>query len=127
MKYISYLLSAVLCLAMFGCKKQLEKEPMALIGVAKAYINAEDAKKAVTAAYTPLAGNNFEATYVLPGYMHLVLANVASDDADKGGESGSDQLYAQQVSLFNIPADNDATRFGWACEYIGVRRANLVL
>src|SRR5690606_270931 len=44
-----------------------------------------------------------------------------------GGESGSDQLYAQQVQLFNIPADNDATRFAYANSYIGVRRSNLVL
>jgi len=127
MNRISYLLGALLCWVTLGCKKVLEKDPLALISETKAYINAEDARKAVTAAYTPLAGNNFEATYVLPGYMHWVLANVASDDTDKGGESGSDQLYAQQVSLFNIPADNDATRFGWACEYIGVHRANLVL
>jgi len=99
MNRISYLLGALLCWVTLGCKKVLEKEPLALISETKAYINAEDARKAVTAAYTPLAGNNFEATYVLPGYMHWVLANVASDDTDKGGESGSDQLYAQQVSL----------------------------
>ena len=59
--------------------------------------------------------------------MHWVLGNVASDDTDKGGESGSDQLYAQQVQLFNIPADNDATRFAYQVEYVGVRRANLAL
>ncbi|MEJ7768220.1 MAG: RagB/SusD family nutrient uptake outer membrane protein [Chitinophagaceae bacterium] len=127
MKQITILFFLCFCIAVNGCKKILEKEPLALINSSVAYVTADDARRAVTAAYTPLAGNNWCCTYVSPGYMHWVLGNVASDDTEKGGESGSDQLYAQQVSLFNIPSDNDATRFAWSTEYIGVRRANLVL
>lgn len=110
-----------------GCQRTLEKKPLAQIDVESAYVTADDANRAVTAAYNPLAGNNWCCTFVSPGFMHWVLANVASDDTEKGGESGSDQLYAQQISLFNIPADNDAVRFAWSTEYIGIRRANLVL
>ena len=91
------------------------------------YVTADDAKRALTAAYAQAAGNNWCCTYIGTGYMHWVLGNVASDDTDKGGESGSDQLYAQQIQLFNIPADNDATRFAYQVEYVGVRRANLAL
>ncbi|MDT0684993.1 RagB/SusD family nutrient uptake outer membrane protein [Autumnicola psychrophila] len=106
----------------------LDKEPLAAISTSNAYVTAEDAVKALTAAYYPLTGNNWCCgNYGNGGYMHWVLGNVASDDTEKGGESGSDQLYAQQISLFNIPSDNDATRFAWENQYIGVHRANLVL
>lgn len=113
---------------LFGCSDILEKQPLGLIDSESAYVTANDAARAVTAAYHPLTGNNWCCgMYGNGGYMHWVLGNVASDDTEKGGESGSDQLYAQQVSLFNIPSDNDATRFAWENQYIGVRRANLVL
>ncbi len=128
MKRILYLIAGVLILSNnFSCKKTLYKEPMAQLSTDVNYVTADDARRAVTAAYSPAAGNNWCCTYVTPGYMHWVLGNVASDDTDKGGESGSDQLYAQQVQLFNIPADNDATRFAYANSYVGVRRTNLVL
>lgn len=128
MKSIAHILSLIIICSSFimSCKKTLNKEPIALLSTDVAYKTADDARRAVTAAYAPAAGNNWCCTYVSPGYMHWVLGNVASDDTDKGGESGSDQLYAQQVQLFNIPADNDATRFAWQVSYIGVRRVNLV-
>jgi len=127
MKYLIYILSAGLIIGYLGCKKTLYKEPLAQLSTEVNYVTEDDAKKALTAAYAPAAGNNWCCTYIQPGYMHWVLGNVASDDTDKGGESGSDQLYAQQVQLFNIPADNDATRFAYQISYVGVRRANLVL
>ncbi len=127
MKGIFYCIISILCIASISCVEVLEKEPLGLIDLANAYITDIDAASAVTAAYTPAAANNWCCTYAGPGYMHWVLANVASDDTDKGGESGSDQLYAQQVSLFSIPSDNDAVRFAWSSQYIGIRRSNLVL
>lgn len=128
MKRIVYILSTLICWMAVGCEDVLEKEPLALISTSNAYTTALDAERAVTAVYHPLYANNWCCgIWGNGGYMHWVLGNVASDDTEKGGESGSDQLYAQQVSLFNIPADNDATRFAWSSQYIGVRRANLVL
>lgn len=127
MKRILYILSASMVLIYISCKKTLYKEPLAQLDTNVNYITADDARRAITATYAPAAGNNWCCTYVGTGYMHWVLGNVASDDTDKGGESGSDQLYAQQVQLFNIPADNDATRFAYQVEYVGVRRANLAL
>jgi starch-binding outer membrane protein, SusD/RagB family len=127
MKRILYILSSVLVLSNISCKKTLYKEPVGQLSTEVNYITADDAKRAITAAYAPAAGNNWCCTYVGTGYMHWVLGNVASDDTEKGGESGSDQLYAQQVQLFNIPADNDATRFAYQVEYVGIRRANLAL
>ena len=124
-----YLFSLTLfCTFIVGCKDLLEKEPQAQIAVENAYNTQDDAIKAVTAAYTPLTFNNWCCGFTgTAGYMDWVFGNVASDDSEKGGESGSDQLYAQQIALFNIPADNDAIRFAWSSQYIGVRRANLVL
>ena len=127
MRYLVYIMLAGLIFASQGCEKVLYKTPLAQLSTDVNYVTQDDAVRAVTAAYNPAAGNNWCCTYVGTGYMHWVLGNVASDDTDKGGESGSDQLYAQQVQLFNIPADNDATRFAYQVSYIGVRRANLVL
>lgn len=127
MKHISYLLCTLLCWTAIGCDDILEKEPLAQISTSNAYVTEDDAAKAVTAAYNALAANNWCCTYSDPGYMHWVFGNVASDDTEKGGESGSDQLYAQQISLFNIPSDNEAVRFAWSSQYLGIRRANLIL
>jgi len=127
MKFLVYVVLAGLIFASQGCEKVLYKSPLGQLSTEVNYVTQDDAVRAVTAAYNPAAGNNWCCTYVNPGFMHWVLGNVASDDTDKGGESGSDQLYAQQVQLFNIPADNDATRFAYQNSYIGVRRANLVL
>jgi tetratricopeptide (TPR) repeat protein len=128
MKHISYIILGLLTLSIYtSCKKTLYKEPVAQLSTEVNYITADDARRAVTAAYNPAAGNNWCCTFVGTGYMHWVLGNVASDDTEKGGESGSDQLYAQQIQLFNIPADNEATRFAYQVSYVGVRRANLVL
>ncbi|MEQ9441462.1 MAG: RagB/SusD family nutrient uptake outer membrane protein [Cyclobacteriaceae bacterium] len=128
MKRLLYIACTFFCWMTLGCDDILEKEPLALISTDNAYVTESDAARAVTAAYHPLQANNWCCgAWGNSGFMHWVLANVASDDTEKGGESGSDQLYAQQVSLFNIPADNDATRFAWSSQYIGIRRANLVL
>jgi len=128
MKYLS-LISVVfaLCWGLTGCDKTINKEPLAQINTSNAYVTAADAADAVTAAYTQLGANNWCCSYIQNGFMYWVLGNVASDDAEKGGESGSDQLYAKQIALFNIPTDNDAVRFAWSSQYIGVHRANLVL
>lgn len=122
MKRLLYFLILIACFAT-GCSKVLNKEPLARIDESQAYKTLDDAKKAIYAAYAPLTLNNWTNL----GYMHWVFGNVAADDADKGGESGSDQLYAQQIMMFNIPSDNDAIRFGWSSQYVGILRANLVL
>jgi len=127
MKRILYIIPVVLVLGYVSCRKTLYKEPLAQLDTDVNYITADDARRAITATYAQAAGNNWCCSYIGTGYMHWVLGNVASDDTDKGGESGSDQLYAQQIQLFNIPADNDATRFAYQVEYVGVRRANLAL
>ncbi len=123
MKHFLFLFAISCTMLIVACDKTLDKVPMAKIDQSQAYNTADDAAKAVYAAYAPLTLNNWTNS----GYMHWVLGNVASDDTEKGGESGSDQLYAQQISLFNIPTDNDAIRFAWSSQYIGIRRANLVL
>ena len=127
MRNLVYIILAGFLFISQGCEKVLYKTPLGQLSTDVNYVTEDDATRAVTAAYTPAAGNNWCCTYVGTGYMHWVLGNVASDDTDKGGESGSDQLYAQQIQLFNIPADNDAIRFAYEGSYIGVRRTNLVL
>ncbi len=127
MKRILYIILATTALGQMSCKKTLYKEPLAQLDTEVNYITADDARRAITATYAQAAGNNWCCTYIGTGYMHWVLGNVASDDTEKGGESGSDQLYAQQVQLFNIPADNEATRFAYQVQYVGIRRANLAL
>ncbi len=127
MKNNLYIIVLLIGVLISSCSDVLEKEPIALISEFSAYVTAADAEKAVTAAYQPLNGNNWCCGNYGNGYMHWVLANVASDDTEKGGESGSDQLYAQQIALFNIPTNNRAMSDAWNNQYVGIHRANLIL
>jgi len=113
-----------------GCSDDiLEKEPLAAISESNAYLTELDAQRALTAAYQPLTGNDFsnQGEWGGRGYIHWIFGNVASDDTEKGGESAADQLFAQQIQVFSIATDNDATTSGWETEYIGIHRANMVL
>ncbi|WP_209404929.1 RagB/SusD family nutrient uptake outer membrane protein [Pseudozobellia sp. WGM2] len=127
MKIKIFITTLILGSLFLSCSDVLEKEPQAQLSEFSAYVTAEDAKKAVTAAYEPLNGNMWCCGNYGAGYAHWVMANVASDDAEKGGESGSDQLYAQQIALFNIPTNNSALSAAWNSQYVGIHRANLIL
>lgn len=133
MKRLITLISAIalITIGLGGCEDFLSQEPQAQIATSNAYTTADDASRAVVAAYYPLtavnwccqpAGNNNGG-----GYNHWIFGNVSTDAAIKGGESGSDQVYAQNIAYYTLTPGNLAVNDAWDILYIGVRNANLVL
>ncbi len=119
---------ALIAIGLGGCNDLLDQQPQSQIATSNAYQTADDASRAVAAAYHRLMGNNWCCD---PpgggGYMHWVIANVATDDAVKGGESGGDQVYAQNVAYYRVTPGNRTVQEAWENNYIGIRNANLVL
>jgi len=120
---------AIVAIYINACNDLLQKEPIAKLSTSSAYKTKDDALKAVTAAYQPLRENMwYNSRGNNPaGYMYYVFGDIASDDAWKGGGSGSDQLAFKKISDFNVTPTNAAVESAWKELYIGVHRANLVL
>lgn len=115
-----------------GCDDLLDQEPQAQIATELAFETEDDAVRATTAAYSVLRAVNWCCQGNIGsnsggGYNYWIFGNVATDDAIKGGESGSDQIYAQQIAYYTVSPGNLAVDDAWDILYIGVRRANLVL
>lgn len=131
MKNVALIAATVLSMSLAACDSFLEQEPQAQVATSSAYTTADDASRAVTAAYNPLRATNWCCASAGNanggGYNYWVFGNVATDDAIKGGESGSDQVYAQEIAYYTVTPGNLAVDDAWDILYIGVRNANLVL
>lgn len=131
MKKITLITVALLIIGLGGCNDLLDQEPQAQIATSNAYTTADDASRALVAAYNPLRAVNWccqgSGNSNGGGYNYWIFGNVATDDAIKGGESGSDQIYAQNIAYYTVSPGNLAVNDAWDILYIGVRNANLVL
>ncbi|MDR8394083.1 RagB/SusD family nutrient uptake outer membrane protein [Aliifodinibius sp. S!AR15-10] len=131
MKKLTFIALALLLTGLGGCDDLLDQEPQAQIATSNAYTTPDDASRAVTAAYHPLRAVNWccqgAGNANGGGYNYWIHGNVATDDAIKGGESGSDQVYAQEIAYYTVSPGNLAVNDAWDILYIGVRNANLVL
>lgn len=121
----------LLTIGLVGCNDLLDQDPQAQIATSNAYATADDASRALNAAYFPLTATNWccqpAGNGNGGGYTYWIFGNVATDDAIKGGESGSDQVYAQDIAYYTVTPGNLAVNDAWDILYIGVRNANLVL
>ncbi len=57
----------------------------------------------------------------------MIFGSIASDNATKGGESGSDQISVQRVEQFNPRPTDPYITSTWNTMYTGIYRANLVI
>lgn len=117
---------------MMGCGDLLDDQtPQNQVALEVAYESADDASRAITAAYYPLRAVNWccqgAGNAHGGGYNYWIFGNVATDDAIKGGESGSDQIYAQEISHYTVSPGNLATDDAWDALFIGVHNANKAL
>ncbi|HWV66541.1 RagB/SusD family nutrient uptake outer membrane protein [Chitinophaga sp.] len=120
MKYLLLLIIAAGSLA--GCSKFLEEDPTAHLSTATYYKTAADAEAAVNAVYAAARPQNFFALET-----RIVVGDVMSDDAEKGGGGASDVAEIQQLKLFTAKPDNSYVQDAWQYNYHGVYLANLVL
>ncbi|MCK5134939.1 MAG: RagB/SusD family nutrient uptake outer membrane protein [Bacteroidales bacterium] len=102
-----------------GCEKYLDQQPQGTYPVSAFFQTEEHAKLAITSCYEKIAFSN-------SNNRLWVFADVASDDAVKGGFPG-DQADIGLIDNFQISADNGNGETTWEIFYEGVARCNLVL
>lgn len=110
---------AVILFVSAGCKKFLNTEVVGQYPESQFYSNGTQALLAINAAYQPLA-------FYTSQNRLWVFGDVASDDAEKGGDAG-DQPDIGLINDFNITPINGNLEYEWALLYEGVTRANLVI
>jgi hypothetical protein len=102
-----------------GCKKFLDTEVVGNYPESEFYKTEAQAILAINAAYQPLA-------FYTSQNRLWVFGDVASDDAEKGGDPG-DQADIGLIDEFNISAINGNLENEWAILYEGITRCNIVL
>ncbi len=118
----SFVYSGLIALVFFtitGCKKFLTTEVVGDYSETEFYQTETQALLAINAAYQPLAFST--------SHNRLwVFGDVASDDAEKGGDAG-DEPDIGLINDFNINPTNGNLEFEWPLLYEGITRCNLVL
>jgi tetratricopeptide (TPR) repeat protein len=102
-----------------ACEKFLDEQPQGTYPISAFYQTEEHAKLAITACYEKLSFSNSDNRL-------WVFAEVASDDAAKGGFPG-DQADIELIDNFQISSDNGNGETTWAIYYEGVARCNQVI
>ncbi len=114
--------SGFITIALFcgtGCKKFLTTEVVGNYPEAEFYKTSAQAVLAVNAAYQPLS-------FASAQNRLWVFGDVASDDAEKGGDPG-DQGDIGLIDEFNISPINGNLEYEWTTLYEGITRCNIVL
>ena len=102
-----------------GCKKFLTTEVVGDYPETEFYKTQQQAILAINAAYQPLA-------FYSSQNRIWVFGDVASDDAEKGGDPG-DQADIGLIDEFNITPINGNLEYMWQILYEGITRCNIVL
>ena len=123
-RVLSGLLAAVvLTILVTGCDSFLQKSPQGELTSENFFRNGEDAQRALNAVYDYTQARSFD---FFPPYP-MIFGSIASDNATKGGESGSDQISVQRVEQFNPRPTDPYITSTWNTMYTGIYRANLVI
>ena len=118
-KITSYGLLMLVLFTGISCNKFLDKELLGNYPEDQFYQTQQQAILAINAAYQPLG------FYTAQNRL-WVFGDVASDDADKGGDPG-DQSDITLIDEFNVTPTNGNLENEWALLYEGITRCNLVI
>lgn len=132
MKRFKLITVVLFTVALSSCGHLLNQQPQDQVATSNAFTTADDASRSVVAAYAPLTATNWccQSNGTVKdggGYDYWIFGNVSTDNAVKGGESGGDQVYAQNIANYTVKPGNLAVDDAWDILYVGVRNANLVL
>ncbi len=119
-KYIFHTTLISLFFFTAGCKKFITKEIVGDYPETQFYQTQAHAILAINASYQPLAFTNSNNNRL------WVFGDVASDDAEKGGDPG-DQADVDLIDQFNITPINGNLEAMWGLLYEGITRCNIVL
>ena len=101
-----------------GCEEEFLDQPPAFQINSENFFNTEDDyQRALVATYDLLAG---------VGYITTITGEIASDNAEAGGESATDVPAWQQINLMEHTPVNDQLRNIWNWNYAGINRANYI-
>jgi hypothetical protein len=103
-----------------GCKNFLDT-PAPEISDAVYFSNTQAALNALAGAYDPMGWYN---------YLQVDewgIGDVASDDAEKGGENEADQADMYAIAHFKATPQNGILEDRWKTPYIGINRANKLI
>jgi len=99
----------------------LQRDPLGLENNGTFFDNELGCEQGVNAIYDPLQWlETYSRTY-------WAIGDVCSDDAEKGGQTESDQADMQELQTFNISTTNPYLSTFWESMYIGIGRANEML
>ncbi|MBK5721877.1 RagB/SusD family nutrient uptake outer membrane protein [Dysgonomonas sp. Marseille-P4677] len=118
-KYISIVL--ILALIFIGCNDLLDKEPYGSFSASSFYKTESEAVMAVNSIYDQLQNGNVYSTF------GLMIRNVWSDDAEKGGGGPGDTPQLEEFNSFQILLSNSLVDGTWNAMYAGIFRANTVI
>lgn len=123
-RFFSSLLAAVvLTVFLSGCDSFLQKSPQGELTSENYFRNEDDAQRALNSVYDYAQARS---TDFFPPYP-MIFGSIASDNATKGGESGSDQISVQRVEQFSPRPTDPYVGSTWSTLYTGIYRANLVI
>ena len=123
-RVLSGLLAAVvLSILVTGCDSFLQKSPQGELTSENFFRNGDDAQRALNATYDYAQARSFD---FFPPYP-MIFGSIASDNATKGGESGSDQISVQRVEQFDPRPTDPYIASTWNTLYTGINRANRVI
>lgn len=118
MKKIKYLvLSVLLALGIFSCKKFLTVDPPYTQDAENYFKTPEDYDRALVGAYDLLQTS----------FMSLWIGEIASDNAIAGGESANDSQGLHQIDAMTHGGVNNDLRSIFRWNYVGISRANYIL
>lgn len=95
----------------------IDKPELAVQTTDNFYKTQEDALKAVTATYNYFQSYDFEV-------HQFEFGNIASDDAEKGGESDNDRPFVKDLEFFRTRSDNLSCRGLWNICYTAIYQTN---
>ncbi len=114
-----FIIAPAILLAFTSCEKYLDQQPLGTYPTSAFFQSEEHAMLALTSCYEKLSFSN-------SNNRLWVFAEIASDDAIKGGFPG-DQADIGLIDDFQISADNGNGETTWVIYYEGVARCNLIL
>ncbi len=120
-KILLYITLVSLILVSDGCLKGFLDTPAPYVSN-DVYFSSDDAAvSAIAGAYDPIGW------YFYMQFYEWAIGDIASDDAEKGGENEADQLAVYKIATFQATAENEVLRVRWQVPYIGIHRANSVI
>lgn len=114
-----FIIAPAILLVFTSCEKYLDQQPLGTYPTSAFFQSEEHAMLALTSCYEKLSFSN-------SNNRLWVFAEIASDDAIKGGFPG-DQADIGLIDDFQISADNGNGETTWVIYYEGVARCNLIL